>query len=60
MSNLTMDKLVNLCKTYGFIYQGSEIYGGLANMFAVFGVGAGLLGIGTFTQINGILSLRFF
>ena len=31
MSNLTMDKLVNLCKTYGFIYQGSEIYGGLAN-----------------------------
>lgn len=26
----------------------------LANMFAVFGVGAGLLGIGTFTQINGI------
>ena len=31
MSNLTMEKLVNLCKTYGFIYQGSEIYGGLAN-----------------------------
>ena len=28
---LTMEKLVNLCKTYGFIYQGSEIYGGLAN-----------------------------
>lgn len=26
----------------------------LAKMFAVFGVGAGLLGIGTFTQINGI------
>ena len=26
----------------------------LANMFAVFGIGAGLLGIGTFTQINGI------
>lgn len=31
MEKLTMDKLVNLCKTYGFIYQGSEIYGGLAN-----------------------------
>ena len=28
---LTMEKLVNLCKQYGFIYQGSEIYGGLAN-----------------------------
>ena len=26
----------------------------LAKMFAIFGVGAGLLGIGTFTQINGI------
>ena len=26
-----MDKMVALCKQYGFIYQGSEIYGGLAN-----------------------------
>ena len=31
MENLTMEKLVNLCKQYGFIFQGSEIYGGLAN-----------------------------
>ena len=31
MNNLNMEKLVNLCKQYGFIYQGSEIYGGLAN-----------------------------
>ena len=31
MSNLTMDKLVALCKSRGFIYPGSEIYGGLAN-----------------------------
>ncbi|MGM9882443.1 MAG: glycine--tRNA ligase [Bacilli bacterium] len=30
-SNITMEKMVNLCKQYGFIYQGSEIYGGLAN-----------------------------
>ena len=30
-NELTMEKLVNLCKQYGFIYQGSEIYGGLAN-----------------------------
>ena len=29
-------------------------YKWLAKMFAIFGVGAGLLGIGTFTQINGI------
>ncbi|CAM2861785.1 glycine--tRNA ligase [Hathewaya histolytica] len=27
----TMDKIVGLCKTRGFIFQGSEIYGGLAN-----------------------------
>ncbi len=27
----SMEKLVNACKQYGFIFQGSEIYGGLAN-----------------------------
>ena len=26
-----MNKLINYCKQYGFIFQGSEIYGGLAN-----------------------------
>ena len=31
MNNIEMDKLVNLCKQYGFIFQGSEIYDGLAN-----------------------------
>ena len=31
MEKLTMEKLTNLCKTYGFIFQGSEIYDGLAN-----------------------------
>ncbi|NLD51661.1 MAG: glycine--tRNA ligase [Clostridiales bacterium] len=30
-NNLTMDKLVALCKVRGFIFAGSEIYGGLAN-----------------------------
>ena len=30
-SKKTMDKVVALCKTRGFIYPGSEIYGGLAN-----------------------------
>ncbi len=28
---MTLDALVNYAKTYGFIYQGSEIYGGLSN-----------------------------
>ncbi|MDO5021713.1 MAG: glycine--tRNA ligase [Eubacteriales bacterium] len=28
---LTMDKMVALCKNRGFIYAGSELYGGLAN-----------------------------
>jgi len=27
----TMEKLVNLCKNRGFVFAGSEIYGGLAN-----------------------------
>lgn len=31
MAALTMDKLVALCKNRGFIFSGSEIYGGLAN-----------------------------
>ena len=28
---VTMDKIVNLCKGRGFLFPGSEIYGGLAN-----------------------------
>lgn len=31
MAQLTMDKLIALCKGRGFIFAGSEIYGGLAN-----------------------------
>ena len=31
MEKLTMEELVNYSKQYGYIYQGSEIYGGLAN-----------------------------
>ena len=31
MEKMTMEKLVNYCKQYGFIFQGSELYGGLAN-----------------------------
>ena len=28
---MNMDDIVNYCKQYGFIFQGSEIYGGLSN-----------------------------
>ena len=31
MKEITMQEMVNYCKQYGFIFQGSEIYGGLAN-----------------------------
>ena len=31
MTKVTMDKIVNLCKNRGIIFQGSEIYGGMGN-----------------------------
>ena len=31
MEKIRMEDIVNYCKQYGFIYQGSELYGGLAN-----------------------------
>ena len=31
MSKIKMEELVNYAKNYGFVFQGSEIYGGLAN-----------------------------
>lgn len=30
-NKISMEELTNFCKQYGFIFQGSEIYGGLAN-----------------------------
>lgn len=30
-TSFTMEEMVSYCNQYGFIYQGSEIYGGLAN-----------------------------
>ncbi|MCI8569308.1 MAG: glycine--tRNA ligase [Bacilli bacterium] len=42
MSKLTMEKLVAYCKQYGFIFQGSEIYGGLANTWDYGPLGARL------------------
>ena len=31
MADMTMEKFVSFLKNQGFVYQGSEIYGGLAN-----------------------------
>ena len=31
MKEITMKDIVNVCKQFGYIFQGSEIYGGLAN-----------------------------
>ena len=38
----SMEKIVNLCKSRGFIYPGSEIYGGLANSWDYGPLGAEL------------------
>lgn len=40
---VTMDMIVNLCKQRGFIFQGSEIYGGLANTWDYGPLGSQLL-----------------
>src|SRR3954471_18435025 len=41
--NETMDKIVSLAKRRGFIYPGSEIYGGLANTYDYGPLGTELL-----------------
>ncbi|PJA64045.1 MAG: glycine--tRNA ligase, partial [Candidatus Portnoybacteria bacterium CG_4_9_14_3_um_filter_43_11] len=38
----TMEKIVSLCKRRGFVYPGSEIYGGLANTYDYGPLGAEL------------------
>ena len=43
MANDVMEKIVSLCKRRGFIYPGSEIYGGVANTYDYGPVGAELL-----------------
>ena len=35
MSEVTMEKLVALCKNRGIVYPGSDIYGGLANAWGL-------------------------
>ncbi len=42
-SPVTMDKLVALCKNRGFVFPGSEIYGGLANSWDYGALGVELL-----------------
>lgn len=42
MADVTMDKIVALCKGRGFVYPGSEIYGGLANTWDYGPLGAEL------------------
>ena len=42
MEKVTMEKIVSLCKNRGFIFQGSEIYGGLANTWDYGPLGARL------------------
>lgn len=43
MAQVTMDKLVALAKSRGFVYPGSEIYGGLANTWDYGSLGVELL-----------------
>jgi glycyl-tRNA synthetase len=42
-SAVTMEKIVALCKRRGFVFQGSEIYGGLAGVFDYGPMGVELL-----------------
>ena len=42
MEKVTMEELVNYSKQYGFVFQGSEIYGGLANAWDFGPLGAEL------------------
>ena len=42
-NNITMEDLVNFLKSQGFVYQGSEIYGGLANAWDYGPLGVELL-----------------
>jgi len=43
MSNTSMQQLVSLCKRRGFVFPGSEIYGGLANTYDMGPLGVLLL-----------------
>ena len=42
MEQVTMEEMISYCNQYGFIFQGSEIYGGLANTWDYGPLGARL------------------
>ena len=50
----SMEKIVNLCKTRGYIYPGSEIYGGLANTWDY-----GPLGVELKNNVKGLWRKKF-
>ncbi len=52
----SMDKIVSLAKARGFVYPGSEIYGGLANSWDYGNLGVELKKI-TLRKLGGISSL---
>ena len=54
MEEISMEKIVNLCKQYGFIFSGSEIYGGLANTWDY-----GPLGVELKNNVKKIWTKRF-
>ena len=43
MAEITMEKIVALAKNRGFVYPGSEIYGGLANTWDYGPIGVELI-----------------
>lgn len=49
----TMEQIVNLCKGRGFIFAGSEIYGGLANTWDY-----GPLGVELTQKVNIVTYLK--
>ena len=54
MEEISMEKIVNLCKQYGFIFSGSEIYGGLAKTWDY-----GPLGVELKNNVKKIWTKRF-
>ena len=42
MGGVSMEAMVNYCNRYGFVFQGSEIYGGLSNTWDYGPLGARL------------------
>ena len=43
MEKIMMEKIVNYCKQYGYVYPGSEIYGGFANTWDYGPLGSSLI-----------------